>query len=124
MATGSEVDSESWVHQSHLNLPSINLPNETADSVMCVRYRPNWMNSIILYLQEGILPQDPKVARMLRGKAAHYTLVDQTLYRRSFLSPLLKCLDCSEADYCMLEIHEGICGSHSARTTLAHKTLR
>lgn len=91
---------------------------------MCIGYEPNWMTLIILYLQEGVLLQYLKAARMLLGKAAHYTLVDQVLYRRSFISPLLKCLERSEADYSMLEIHEGICGSHSARTILAHKTLR
>ncbi|KAJ0453964.1 putative nucleotidyltransferase, Ribonuclease H [Helianthus annuus] len=34
------------------------------------------------------------------------------LYRKSFLGPLLRCVDPQDANYLIREIHEGICGIH------------
>ena len=82
------------------------------------------MTPLRLYLLSDIIPEDRNAARSLRTKATHYTLVDEELYRRSFTTPLFKCVDIPEAEYCMLEIHEGICGSHSSGEALAHKVLR
>ncbi|GKV47171.1 hypothetical protein SLEP1_g54089 [Rubroshorea leprosula] len=59
----------------------------------------------------------------LRKKASRYTLVDGVLYKRSF-SLLLRCLNLSEAEYTLREVHEGVCGSHVGARTLAHKVLR
>lgn len=82
------------------------------------------MNPIYLYFQEGIVPQDNKLACALRSKVAQYIFIGDALYRRSFLTPFLECIDCVEADYCMLKVHKGICESHSSGEVLAHYILR
>jgi hypothetical protein len=38
--------------------------------------------------------------------------------------PLLNCVSPEEENYILLEIHEGICGSHSGARVLAHKVVR
>ncbi|GKV24229.1 hypothetical protein SLEP1_g33864 [Rubroshorea leprosula] len=85
---------------------------------------PNWTNSIISFLQDGIAPEDRQEAMKLRKKASRYTLVDGVLYKRSFSLPLLRCLNLYEAEYALREVHEGVCGSHVGARTLAHKVLR
>ncbi|XP_072054301.1 uncharacterized protein [Arachis hypogaea] len=44
--------------------------------------------------------------------------------RRGYSQPLLKCLERSEADLALAEVHEGICGMHSGARSLAQKILR
>ncbi|XP_024036827.1 uncharacterized protein LOC112096866 [Citrus clementina] len=92
--------------------------------VMRVSTEKSWMDPILSYIREDILPEDRKQVRKLKCRAARYTLLDGILYRRGFTLPLLRCLDDEEADYVLREIHEGICGNHSGARTLAFKALR
>ncbi|GKU89055.1 hypothetical protein SLEP1_g3247 [Rubroshorea leprosula] len=85
---------------------------------------PSWTDSIISFLQDGIVPEERQEAMKLRKKASRYTLVDGVLYKRSFSLPLLQCLNPYEAEYALQEVHEGVCGSHVGARTLAHKVLR
>nr|GEX45208.1 reverse transcriptase domain-containing protein [Tanacetum cinerariifolium] len=70
---------------------------------------PTWMTQLVDYLKEGVLPGDKKEARKLRLKARQYELMKGVLYRRSFLTPCLRCVGPLQADYAMKEIHEGSC---------------
>ena len=92
--------------------------------VMRVSAERSWMDPILSYIHDGILPEDRKQVRKLKCRAARYTLLDGILYRRGFTLPILRCLDDKEADYVLREIHEGICGNHSRARTLAFKALR
>jgi hypothetical protein len=51
---------------------------------------PPWANKLISYLQKGDLPIDKKAAVKLKIKAAQFTLINNTLYKRGFMLPLLK----------------------------------
>nr|GFB99807.1 reverse transcriptase domain-containing protein [Tanacetum cinerariifolium] len=68
---------------------------------------PTWMMKLVNYLKEGILPGDEKEARKLRLKARQYELMEGVLYKRSFLTPWLRCVGPLQAEYVMREIHEG-----------------
>lgn len=57
-------------------------------------------------------------------RVGQYLLLDDTLYKRSFTLPLLKCLSKEEADYVLQKIHEGICKNHSGDRAMAHKAIR
>ena len=92
--------------------------------VMSVNIGESWMDPIRAYIRDGILPEDKRKARILKCRAARYTLLDGVLYRRGFTLPLLRCVDDEEADYVLREIHEGVCGNHSGARTLAFKALR
>ncbi|GKF70749.1 hypothetical protein Tco_0203806, partial [Tanacetum coccineum] len=49
-----------------------------------------WMTPICEYLTKEILPTDKKKARAVRRKAARYTMINGTLYKKSFLGPWLR----------------------------------
>nr|GEY37350.1 reverse transcriptase domain-containing protein [Tanacetum cinerariifolium] len=59
------------------------------------------------YLKEGVLLGDNKEAKKLRLKARQYELMEGVLYRRSFLTPWLRCVGPLQADYVLRAIHEG-----------------
>ena len=116
---------------ANLKLPkSVPLKVRTSQSigeeveVMRVSTEKSWMDPILSYIRDVILPEDRKQARKLKSRATRYTLLDEVLYRRGFTLPLLRCLDNEEANYVLREIHEGICGNHSGARTLAFKALR
>ena len=63
---------------------------------MTVNYattKDSWMTPVIRYLKDGVLPEDKRKAKLLRLKAAHYTMYDDQLYKRGFLTSLLKCVN-------------------------------
>ncbi|GJX16870.1 reverse transcriptase domain-containing protein [Tanacetum coccineum] len=66
------------------------------------------MHPIREYLQLGTLPKDLQKARKLRIKASLYKIMDDRLYRRSYLSPWLRCVGPTQAKSIIQEIHQGI----------------
>ncbi|GJR50992.1 reverse transcriptase domain-containing protein [Tanacetum coccineum] len=73
----------------------------------------NWMTPIREYLRSGTLPDDPQKARKIRIKALSYKMMEEKLYRRSYLSPWLRCVGPMQAKNIIKEVHEGSCGMHS-----------
>ncbi|XP_076913949.1 uncharacterized protein LOC143572775 [Bidens hawaiensis] len=73
----------------------------------------SWMTPIKAYSSSGSLPAEKSEARKIKHKALNYQMTDDILYRRSFLGPLLRCVDAEDANYLIREIHEGICGLHA-----------
>ncbi|PKI72930.1 hypothetical protein CRG98_006630 [Punica granatum] len=73
-----------------------------------------WYEDIKHFLQTGQYPTfaNRRDQKTLRRLAAHYFLSRETLYRRSFDTTLLRCVDENEAQRLMGEIHEGSCGPH------------
>nr|KYP34315.1 Retrovirus-related Pol polyprotein from transposon 412 family [Cajanus cajan] len=84
----------------------------------------DWRSEIRAFLTNGVAPADPADAKRLRTQASRYVVIAGLLYRRGFSTPLLKCLDPTEAAYVMREVHEGICGMHSGARTTVSKLLR
>ncbi|GKV17775.1 hypothetical protein SLEP1_g28236 [Rubroshorea leprosula] len=85
---------------------------------------PSWTTPLMNYLQSGELPEDPSTAKSIKRRAAHFTLLDNQLYKRATSMPLLRCLTSYEAEYAVREVHEGVCGMHIGGKTLARKLLR
>nr|GEU70962.1 reverse transcriptase domain-containing protein [Tanacetum cinerariifolium] len=83
-----------------------------------------WMTQLVDYLKEVVLPGDNKEARKLRLKARQYELMEGILYRRSFLTPWLRCVRPLQADYVMREIHEGSCSIHAGPRSVVAKAIR
>lgn len=52
----------------------------------------DWRGESINYLLNIVLTEDKHRPRKLRNKAARYYIVTETLYRRTYTSPLAKCL--------------------------------
>nr|GEY45835.1 hypothetical protein [Tanacetum cinerariifolium] len=85
---------------------------------------PTWMTQLVHYLKEGVLPGDNMEARKLCLKARQYELREGVLYRRSFLTPWLRCVGPLQADYVMREIHEGSCSMHAGSRSVVAKAIR
>nr|GEY38268.1 reverse transcriptase domain-containing protein [Tanacetum cinerariifolium] len=85
---------------------------------------PTWMTELVKYLKEGILPGDEKEARKLRLKARQYELMEGVLYKRSFLTPWLRCVGLLQAKYVMREIHEGSCSMHAGPRSVVAKAIQ
>ena len=105
------------------NLPCIILvedlskPSEEKGKMVCVihvRVGPSWMDLIVLFLREDILPEDKSGADKVRRKASRFWLSgDQKLYNHSFSRPYLLCIHLKMSKLLFEELHEGICGSHT-----------
>ncbi|PWA75735.1 reverse transcriptase domain-containing protein [Artemisia annua] len=71
----------------------------------------NWMLPIVRCLKEGIWPEDQNEARDLRMKISHYTMINDVLFKKSYLGP-------------MLRYTKGLCGMHSGPRSVVAKLMR
>ena len=83
----------------------------------------SWMTPIVAFLQDGHLPQNTEEAKKVKKSAARFTILNDTLYKRGFSMPYLKCVDKEEAKYILEEIHQGICGDHVSPKSLVNKAI-
>nr|GEW91254.1 retrovirus-related Pol polyprotein from transposon opus [Tanacetum cinerariifolium] len=112
----SKIASTSFAHLSKQVLVEVlETKSITGKKVTAVieKEGPTWMTELVDYLKEGILPGDEKEARKLRLKARRDELMEGVLYKRSFLTPWLRCVGPLQAEYVMREIHEGSCSMHA-----------
>ena len=95
-------------------------------STFAIQSISSWMTPILSFLQDGHLPQDVEEARKEEAKkrTAKFTILNNTLYKRCFSMPYLKCFDEEEAKYILEEIHKGICGDHIGPRSLVSKVIR
>ena len=80
-----------------------------------------WMDPIIRFLKDDVLPEEKGEADKVRRKATRFWLSeDHKLYKRSYSGPYLLCMHHEAAESLLEELHEGICGSHTGGRSLAH----
>ena len=95
---------------------------EEAPTLM-IQNTNSWMTPIVSFLLDGHLPQDTDEARKIRKRAARFMVLNDTLYKRGFSMPYLKCVDQDKAKYILNEIHEGVCGDHAGPRSLVSKVI-
>ncbi|PKI48459.1 hypothetical protein CRG98_031148 [Punica granatum] len=85
-----------------------------------------WYEDIKNFLQTGQYPPfaDRCDRKTLRRLTMHYFLSGEILYRRSFDSTLLRCINEHESQRLMEEVHGGNCGPHMNGLMLAKKIMR
>ncbi|XP_073101239.1 uncharacterized protein [Elaeis guineensis] len=54
------------------------------EKVLQLAAEPSWMDPIIRYLSDGVLPEDPVEAKRTRWAASQFVMMDGRLYKRSF----------------------------------------
>ena len=92
--------------------------------VHSVRAGPSWMDPIILFLKEDILPEERGEADKIRRKASRFWLSeDLKLYKRSFSGPYLLCIHPDATELILEELHEGIYGSHTRGRSLSYRAI-
>ncbi|XP_075669744.1 uncharacterized protein LOC142639458 [Castanea sativa] len=86
--------------------------------------RTSWMDPIITFPKQGLLPEDKCEAEKVSRSAPRYWLSEeQKLYTRSYSGPYLLCVHPEAVEPLLEELHEGICGSHTGGRSLAHRAL-
>ena len=121
LISAMSVDLKRHISVDTLTNPSIALQTCHIHSITV---GPCWIDPFILFLKDGILPEQRKEAEGIKRKASRFWLSqDLKLYRRSFLGPYLLCVHPDIMQDLLYEIHEGICGSHKGGRSLAHWIL-
>nr|GEW15640.1 reverse transcriptase domain-containing protein [Tanacetum cinerariifolium] len=72
----------------------------------------------------GTLPAEIKKARAVRRKSWRFSIINGTLYKKSFLGPWLRYVGLLQANYVPREIHEGACSMHVGTRSAMAKALR
>ena len=101
-------------------------PSRTEELVQInqIKAGSSWMDFIIRFLKEDILPEEKIEADKIRRKATSYWLSeDHKLYKCSFSGPYLLCVHPELTDSLLEEMHEGIYGSHIGGRSLAHRAI-
>eukprot|EP00253_Pinus_taeda_P027025 PITA_27025 len=80
---------------------------------------------LIFYLKNGHAPPhlSYKNKRAIRLKAKTFTIIDDVLFKRNYDSILLRCLEKTEAQKVLQELHDGPAGGHFGADTTAHKII-
>ena len=91
---------------------------------MQIDEEPSWIDLLISYFKEGMLSMDRKEARKIKYQSSRYLLHEEKLYKWSYSLPFLKCLQPSEADYGLRDVHEVVYRNHIDKIALAYKLLR
>ncbi|GKB00017.1 reverse transcriptase domain-containing protein [Tanacetum coccineum] len=84
----------------------------------------SWMTPIHEYLTDETLPAERKKARAIKQKSQCFAIINEMLYKKSFLGPWLRCVGPSQVNYVLLEIHEGSCSMHAGPRSVIAKALR
>ena len=89
-----------------------------------IKLGPSWMDSISIFLEKDILPEEKSEAEKVRRKAHRFWLFeDRKLYKRSFSGPYLLCVHPEASESLLEELHEGVCRSHTGGRSLSHRAL-
>nr|GEV75745.1 reverse transcriptase domain-containing protein [Tanacetum cinerariifolium] len=78
----------------------------------------------VLMLLVSAVRHYEKEARKIRLKARQYEVMEGILYKRSFLTPWLRCVGPLQAEYVMKEIHKGSCSMHAGPRLVVAKAIR
>ena len=82
------------------------------------------MDSILLFLEKDILPEEKSETEKVQRKAPRFWLSeDRKLYKRSFSGSYLFCVHPEASESLLEELHEGVCVSHTGGRSLSHRAL-
>ena len=89
-----------------------------------IKLGPSWMDSISLFMEKDILPDEKSEAEKVRRKAHQFWLSkDRKLYKRSFSGPYLLCVHPETSESLLEELHKGVYESHTGGRSLSHRAL-
>ncbi|XP_072062279.1 uncharacterized protein [Arachis hypogaea] len=100
------------------------LVKEPAVTLHLTQANPSWMDPINDFLEDGKLPSDEKLAKVIRREVAKYAIIQGQLFKKGLSQPLLKCPRPDQTDYMLREVHEGCCGHHIGGKVLARKLIK
>ena len=84
------------------------LAHQGAPQIHQITLGPSWMDSILLFLEKDVLPEEKSEADKVRRKAPRFWLSDdRKLYKRSASGPYLLCVHLEASELLLEELHEG-----------------
>ena len=116
--------SEEGSTSMELNMEVQKRPSIEEVPTFVIQSTSSWMTLIVSFLQDGRLPQDAEEAKKIKKRAARFTILNDTLYKKGFSMTYLKCVNEDEAKYILEEIHEGVCGDYVDPRSLVSKVIR
>ena len=85
---------------------------------------PSWMDPIVKFLKNDVLPEEKSEAEKIRRNAPWFWLSeDHKLYKHSYSGPYLLCIHPEASKLLLEELHERICGSHTEGRSLSHRAI-
>nr|KAJ0200220.1 hypothetical protein LSAT_V11C600300410 [Lactuca sativa] len=101
------------------------LPEQSIDNqkVNTMSLPPEWTMLFVHCLHQVVLQDDPEEAKKVKIRASHFSIGDNQLYRRGYLSPWLKCIYKVEGQTFLEESHFGDVTAHEGARTLMGKIL-
>ncbi|XP_050241153.1 uncharacterized protein LOC126690060 [Quercus robur] len=89
-----------------------------------VRVGPSWMDPIVRFLKDYVLPEEKSEAEKIRRNAPRFWLSeDHKLYKCSYSGPYLLCIHPEASELLLEELHEWICRSHTGGRSLSHRAI-
>ncbi|XP_056697782.1 uncharacterized protein [Spinacia oleracea] len=82
-----------------------------------------WMDDIINFKLNGVLPEDSRQAKKLQKKCSWGEMWNGTLYKKAYSRPLLRCVTPEKGQEILEDLHHGLCSSHIGGRALAEKAL-
>ena len=73
---------------------------------------PSWMTIVSKYPKNGALLENRVEVVKVRALGVRNSLINDMLYRRSFLGPYLRCIPRGEAERIIKQVHQGVCSMH------------
>ena len=105
-------------------LPQLTIEEEeVSNPCLNLNLGDSWMDPLIRYIREGVLPDSKLERRKLRYRAAKFLIVGDVLYRKGFLLPLLRFVHPTEVPHVLREVHEGSCSSQIGGRPLDKRIL-
>nr|GEW49643.1 reverse transcriptase domain-containing protein [Tanacetum cinerariifolium] len=81
---------------------------------------PKPQEELIMYLSAT----HGAISAVLMTERGTYELIEGILYKRSFLTPWLRCVGPLQGEYIIKEIHEGSCSMHAGPRSVVAKAIR
>nr|CAH68008.1 OSIGBa0157K09-H0214G12.19 [Oryza sativa] len=107
------------------NTPDISSEvTEVERAVVDIETTDDWRSPLIKFISSEELPEDDTEAEKIIRKAKIYCMVGNDLYKKAPNRIFLKCVSTDDGRQLLLDIHEGICGSHAAGRTLVSKAFQ
>nr|GEY11267.1 hypothetical protein [Tanacetum cinerariifolium] len=115
VASNNEAEYEALVAGLRIAIPVPRSKNKKADALSKIA------STNFPHLSKRILVEE---AWKLRFKARQYELMEGVLYKRSFLTPWLRCVGPLQAEYVIREIHEWSCSMYARPRSVVAKVVR
>ncbi|XP_066163778.1 uncharacterized protein [Oryza sativa Japonica Group] len=112
---------------SEINIAAPDISSEVTEAERAtadIETTDDWRTPLIKFINSEELPEDDAEAEKITCKAKIYCMIGNDLYKKAPNRVLLKCVSSDDGRHLLLDIHEGIYGSHAAGRTLVGKAFR